>query len=63
MMKTRIQMKVRGEGVMWASMAVCLIAALLAPLFGDDPKAIAIPCAVAMVIAGGIAWLRKRQVQ
>jgi hypothetical protein len=57
------QPKVRGEKLLWASMGGCLIAALAAPFFGDDPKAVAVPCMMATSIAGSIAWLRKRQGQ
>ncbi|CAM5436391.1 hypothetical protein [Streptomyces abikoensis] len=55
--------RVRGERIMWVSMAVCLAAALAAPLFGDDPKAVALPGLAAVTIAGNLAWLRKKQNQ
>ncbi|CAM5495033.1 hypothetical protein [Streptomyces avidinii] len=61
MTKSRIQMKARGEGLMWAAAAACLLAAVVAPLFGDSLTAIVIPCAGAMSIVGGIAWLRSNQ--
>ncbi|MFE5492200.1 hypothetical protein ACFQ7Z_19955 [Streptomyces virginiae] len=61
MAKSRIQMKVRGEGLMWAAAAICLLAAAVAPLFGDSLTAIMVPCAGAVSIIVGIAWLRSNQ--
>ncbi|WP_424889598.1 hypothetical protein [Streptomyces sp. XH2] len=49
--------------IMWASLAVCLVAAVAAPFFGDGPKAIAVPVLGAVSIAVSIAWLRKKQAQ
>ncbi|MEH6374964.1 hypothetical protein V7793_11630 [Streptomyces sp. KLMMK] len=60
---TKAKTKVPGERIMWVCLAGCLAAALAAPLFGDDPKAVAIPGAAAVSIAVGIAWLRKKQTQ
>ncbi|MFJ3973863.1 hypothetical protein [Streptomyces sp. NPDC090021] len=61
MTKSRIQMKARGEGPMWAAAAVCLLAAAVAPLFGDSLTATMVPCGGAVSIIGGIAWLRSNQ--
>ncbi len=57
------QPKIPGEKIMWVSMVGCLVAALAAPLFGNDPKAVAIPVLMATSIGGRIAWLRKQREQ
>ncbi|AXE23901.1 hypothetical protein C0216_10900 [Streptomyces globosus] len=58
---SRIRMRVRGEGLMWAAAGFCLLAALAAPAFGDSATAVTVPLTGAVSIAGGIAWLRRDQ--
>ncbi|MDN3297458.1 hypothetical protein QWM81_26155 [Streptomyces ficellus] len=53
-------MKAKNEGVMWAALAVCLVAGLTAPFFGDDGRATVIPFVVALLIAINIGWLRSK---
>lgn len=55
-----VRPKVPGEGILLTCMVVALISGLIAPLFGDDPKAVAIPFLNAAFIAVCIGWLRSR---
>ncbi len=52
--------KVKNEWIMWAALAVSLVACVLAPFFGDAPQAVAVPFVVATLIAVNIGRMRDQ---
>ncbi|CAL9591516.1 hypothetical protein SUDANB120_05255 [Streptomyces sp. enrichment culture] len=61
MTKNRAPKRVPNEGLMWGAAGFCVLAGLVAPLFGDSATAVTVPFGGAVSILGGIAWLRGNQ--
>lgn len=59
-MKPKPSPKVKNEWIMWAALAVSLVAGVLAPFFGAAPQAAAVPFVVATLIAVNIGWMRDQ---
>ncbi|SBV00029.1 hypothetical protein YW5DRAFT_01674 [Streptomyces sp. Ncost-T6T-1] len=49
------------EALRWAPVAVLLVFALIAPLFGDSPTGVVIPLLLAVMLAGVNVTMQKKE--